>query len=118
MGHVIAPQAGDAGVDAAISGPMVADELRWAASDLRLGADGEIVPGQVEKLEGKALLDRENFAKNNPQQPSIETIREVVRERNPVMQKMQTENKCVAVGCRRRSSAARGFKEAGARGSK
>jgi hypothetical protein len=61
--------------------------------DLRLGADGEIVPGQVERMEGKALLDRENFAKNNPQQPSIDTIREVVRERNPVMQKMQTENK-------------------------
>ena len=49
-------------------------------------------PGGVEAMEGKALLDRENFRQHTPRQTPISFIREVVRERNPIMQKMQLTN--------------------------
>lgn len=86
MEHVLKPQAIDVGVDAGINAPtMVAAAM--GEGDLRKA------PGGVESLEGKALVDRETFRENNPRQTPIDFIREVVRERNPVMQKMQMTNK-------------------------
>lgn len=86
MEHVLKPQAMDVGVDAGINAPMIG-AAAMGEGDLRKA------PGGVESLEGQALVDRENFRKHNPRQTPISFIREVVRERNPIMQKMQLTNK-------------------------
>lgn len=85
MEHVLKPQAADVGVDMGMNAPAIA-AASMGEGDLREA------PGGVESLEGKALLDRENFRQHTPRQTPISFIREVVRERNPVMQKMQLTN--------------------------
>ena len=83
--HVLKPQAADVGLDMSINAPMIG-AASMGEGDLRK------VPGGVEQMEGKALLDRENFRQHTPRQTPISLIREVVRERNPIMQKMQMTN--------------------------
>ena len=85
MEHVLKPQAVDVGVDAGMNAPAIA-AASMGEGDLRK------VPGGVEAMEGKALVDRENFRQHTPRQTPINFIREVVRERNPIMQKMQLTN--------------------------